>query len=410
MKTASPPICRILVDQAGNDLVLRRRTGSFADAAFLLLWLTIWTVVCVFLVVRLGQEPTFEHAVFSIPFLVAWPVGFAYFLTAFLGFERLQVGSDGLEHRTLTGRRLVPLGEVKGIAHCRKIIKDEDGIRTEHSLMIETMGRPIRFGQGPGRARATMAGRSAPRPPPALAPEQSIEHHPEEAAKPGVRIEVLGPDRPVPGPPSDSTIRLRAHDWDGREFVRRGTFSPTGLGTVTALALFWNGGVGIFVMRLFERFTWGDFLFLLPFEAIGLVFFAVWVLVLLAPFMVQRWVIGPRDASTRFSCLGLGRTQRFDVTKIVRVELRCDSPGPGKEDDTPYSLRFVGGDGREPIAFCGFTEGEARWVGGVACDMLEGSLPEVRGRRLSHRGGDASLWDRGARRLTRCRIASRLAA
>jgi hypothetical protein len=147
-------------------------------------------------------------------------------------------------------------------------------------------------------------------------------------------------------------------------------------------------------MRLFERFTWGDFLFLLPFEAIGLVVFAAWVLVLLAPFMVQRWVIGPRDVSGRFSCLGLGRTRRFDVTKIVRVELRWDSPGPGKENDTPYSLRFVSGDGREPIAFCGLTEGEARWVGGVVCDLLKGSLPEDRGRSLSHRDGDASLWDR----------------
>ena len=148
-------------------------------------------------------------------------------------------------------------------------------------------------------------------------------------------------------------------------------------------------------MRLFERFTWGEFLILLPFEAIGLVFFALWVLAVLAPFVVQRWVIGPRDASTRFSFLGLGRTRRFDVTKIVRIELRCDSPDPGIENDTPYSLRFVRGDGREPIAFCGFTEGEARWVGGVAFDILKCSLPEDGGRsRSSHRDGNASLWDR----------------
>jgi hypothetical protein len=393
MKTASPPICRIHVDQAGNDLVLRRRTGSFADAAFLLLWLTIWTAACVLLVVRLGQEPTFEHVVFTIPFLVAWPVGFAILLTAFLGFERLRVGSDGLEHRTLSGRRLVPLGEVKGIAHCRKIIKDEDGNRIEQSLMIETMGQPIRFGRGlDERERRWLVDRLIGQLR-ALAPEQSIEHQPEEAAKSGVRIEVLEPDQAVPGPPSDSTLRLQAHDCDRREFVRKGTLSPTGLGIVTALALFWNCGVGTFAIRLVERFTPGDFLILLPFGAIGLVLFAVWVLVLLAPFMVQRWVIGPREASTRFSCLGLGRTRRFDVTKIVRVELRWDSPGPGKEDDTPYSLRFVRGDGREPIAFCGFTEGEARWVGGVACDVLKGSLPEERGRSQSHRGGDASLWD-----------------
>ncbi len=93
MKTASPPTCRILVDQAGDDLVLRRRTGSLACAAFLLLWLTFWTVgLRILLVVRLGQEPTFELAVFSIPFLVAWPVGFACLLMAFFGFERLRVG------------------------------------------------------------------------------------------------------------------------------------------------------------------------------------------------------------------------------------------------------------------------------------------------------------------------------
>ena len=225
MKPACQPVFRVLVDQAGNDLVLRQRTGSSADAAFLLLWLTFWTVACVLLAVRLCQEPTFEHALFSIPFLVAWPVGFALLLTAFLGFQRLQVGSDGLEHRTLMGRRLVPLGEVTGVADYRKVIKDEDGIRTEHSLMIETMGRPIRFGQGlDERERRRLVDRILAHLR-ALAPERAIQHHPEVVAKSGVRIELLRPDRLVPGPPSDSTIRLRAHDSDSREFVRKGIFS-----------------------------------------------------------------------------------------------------------------------------------------------------------------------------------------
>ncbi len=393
MKTTSPQRCRVLVEQAGNDLVLRRRTGSLAVAGFLLMCLTIWSVGCVLLVARVCQEPTIEHAVFSIPFLVAWPVGLGFLLTGLLGFERLHVGPDGLEYRTLTGRRLVPLGEVKGIAHSRRTIKDEDGIRIENGLMVETLGRPIRFGRGlEERERRWVVDRLVGHLR-ALAPGQPIEHYPEQAKKSGVRIELLGPGQAIPGPPSDSTIRVRAQDWDGTEFVRRGTFSPIGLGTLTALTLFWNGGVGVFVIKLLERFTWFEFLILLPFEAIGLALIAIWVMALLAPFMVQRWVIGPREASTRLSCLGLGWTRRFDVTEIVRVELRWNSPSPDNENDTPYSLGLVGVDGRELIAFRGLTEGEARWVGGMACELLKACLQEERGRSPSHLDGKASLWD-----------------
>ena len=192
----------------------------------------------------------------------------------------------------------------------------------------------------------------------------------------GVGIELLGPNRPVPGPPSDSTVRLRAQDWDGTEFVRRCSISLTGLGTFTAFTLFWNGFVGAILMSNYKFFAWHDFLFFSPFVAVGLMSLAGWVMALLTPFMVQRWVIGPREASARFSCLGLGWTRRFDATEIIRVEVRWDSPSPDKEDDTPCTLSLVGVDGREWIALRDLTDGEARWIGGMACEMLRGSLPK----------------------------------
>ena len=393
MNAAIPPGCRFLVDQAGDDLVIRRRLGSTAAAAGLLLWLSFWTVACVMLVARVWREPTIEHAAFSLPFLVGWAVGLAFFLTMLLGFERLRVGPGGLEHRTLMGRRLVPLGEVRGLGDSRKVIRDDDGERIEVGLMVETAGRPIRFGRGldePGRRWLIERLLGQLR---ALAPGQPIEHHPGKAAKAGLRIEYLGPDRPVPGPPSDCTVRLRDRDRDGAEFARRGTFSPGGLGTATALNFFWNGGVALFAIKLLEDFEWAGFLLFLPFAAIGLLFFSCWVAALLAPFMAERLAIGPREVSSRSSCLGLGRARHLDAAEIARVEVEWAPTDPDKEDDAPCSLRLVGGDGRALVGWSGLTEGEARWVGGLACEMLKGSLPGPGRWGPSHGDGDASLWD-----------------
>ncbi len=203
-----------------------------------------------------------------------------------------------------------------------------------------------------------------------------------EATEPAVRVDVLKPERSIPDPPTDSTIRLNV-GCDGTEFVRRCAFSLTALKSITFITfinLFWNGILGVFLMMLLKKFEWFLFFFLIPFEAVGLALLTAWLATLLAPFCVERWVIGSGEAATRFSFLGLGWTRRFEAKDLGRIELRKGALGRGEEIDAPCSLGFVSREGRDLLVADGLSEGEARWMGGVACNALKGWLPKDGGQ------------------------------
>ena len=401
VEVARPLKCRVHIKQAGEDLVLRRRTGSFAGAGFLLLWLTGWTVACVFLVGAVAREPTPEHIIFALPFWSSWLFVTLSLAWLLFGSENLRIGPDGLEYRSRAlvplRERHVPLHEIRGVSHYSRVV-DHEHDRTEHGLMIETLGKPVRYGQGVEPMEWLWLADRLHRHLQALVPDRTIEHRPEGAVEKSVRIEVIRPEWDIPDPPSDSRIQSRT-DWDRLDFVRRGSFSLAALGTVTFLNLFWNDIVAVFVMQLLKEFQWFLCILLIPFEVIGLGMFLSWWAVLLAPFRVERWSISPGEISTRFSILGMGISRRYDAQELGRIELRKGASGwnlrqalQGDEADTPYSLGLVGRDGRDRLVIDGLTEGEARWVGGVACDVLKGRLPKDGGAATG--GEAASLWDR----------------
>lgn len=402
MEVARPLHCRVRVQEVGDDLLLSRRMGSFAAAGFLLLWLTGWSVGCVFLARLVAREPTPEHIVFALPFWSSWAFATISLAWLLFGSETLRIGPDGLlyESRALVPlrEREVPLHEIRRVAHYAKV-HGKNG-RTEHGLMIETLGKPIRFGQGIEPMERLWLADLLHRHLQALRPDQAIEHRPEGAMKESVQIEVLRPGRGVPEPPTDNGVRSRA-DWDRLDFLRRGSFSLAALGSVTFVNLFWNGIVAVFVLELLEQFQWSLCLFLIPFEVIGLGIFLSWWAVLLAPFRVERWSIGPGEMSTRHSILGMGFGRSFDAQELGRIEMRRGANGrrfrltpQGEETDTPYSLGFVGRDGRDVLVIDGLTEGEARWMGGAACESLKGWLSKDGGATPAHSDEVTSLWDR----------------
>jgi hypothetical protein len=284
---------------------------------------------------------------------------------------------------------------------------DTENGRAEYGLRVETLGRPLRFGQGVDPAERHRLAELLVRQLRAFDPDRPVDHRPDASAKPAVGVEVLRPAGVLPEPPSDCSIRSQP-DWDGTVFVRRGTYSLTALGAVTFACLFCNGIVGVFVIQLLTEFQWFLFFFLIPFEAVGLALVARWLAALLAPSRVERWVIGPGEVTGRCSVLGVGRTRRVEATEVGRVELRKNARGrrwfvpdeegewfvPDEEGDTPYSLGFVGRDGRDLLVIGDLTEGEARWVGGVACDVLKGSLPKDGQPTPPLHGGRDTLWDR----------------
>jgi hypothetical protein len=174
----------------------------------------------VFVIAHATRAPTLGDILYNI-FGIAMCIPVAcYPLRWFLGTERLRVGPDCLDYQSRAliplQERHVPLGEIKGI---------------DYSLKIETLGKPVRFGQFIEPRERRWLADLLQRHLQALMPDRVITLQPDLGAvtKLTVPIEVLGPAGATPEPPSDCAIRLYT-DRDRIEFVRRRAFSLVSYG------------------------------------------------------------------------------------------------------------------------------------------------------------------------------------
>jgi hypothetical protein len=106
-------------------------------------------------------------------------------------------------------------------------------------------------------------------------------------------------------------------------------------------------------------------------------------------FRVQTWIVAGSDIASRSSLFGIGRTRRRRMPTLDRVELREAGSGSAADPDTPYSLTFVGRDGKDLFTIADLTEGEALWIGGELCRWL----PPGAMASLGTAGATAALWD-----------------
>src|SRR5690349_12905584 len=99
MGSTEPTGWQVAVEQAGDELVLRRRTASSLPRGpllrgFLRLWLALWSIGCVglLLVAVLHRSP--QLLLMACPALAAW----AFVLQLLTGRERLRIGPGGLDY------------------------------------------------------------------------------------------------------------------------------------------------------------------------------------------------------------------------------------------------------------------------------------------------------------------------
>jgi hypothetical protein len=355
-------------------------------ATFLVAWETVWTFGCVMLVRQALDQATLEHILFAIPFLAAW-VFVALVVTYMLsGFETIEVGPDGLEYCWgLLGlalwHRRIPRNEIKGVRSYEHLVEDGEGGTTLcREVKIESIGRALCFGRPIESYECTWLA-------------DRINQH----------LQTLEPVAAAPDDelPSDSTFR-RLELWNGVELRQRSRLDLAAIGLSTAICAFWNCIVGIFVLHLTRQFQWFLFLFLIPFELVGLMLLAAWASVITAPITVRRWVLGPEEIEARVAILGLGRTRRLDVSDLGRVEFRKGAnPGkrwgkaanqaPAPEKDSPFAVALLDHDDCERLVIEGLTEGEARWLHRTFCETYQGALARPVPRTAPSTQG---LWDR----------------
>src|SRR5271166_4518071 len=232
MDISKPQRCWVHVEQVGDELVLRSRAQLFTAAGWLALFLLLQallllTALWVAPFAHARRAPTLGDILYNI-FVIAMFIPVAcVVLWWFLGTERLRIGPDGLDYQSRAliplQERHVPLGEIKGI---------------DYSLKIETLGKPVRFGQFIEPRERRWLADLLQRHLQALMPDQVITLRPPDLG--AVTIEVLGPAGATPEPPSDCAIRLYT-DGNRVEFVRRTAFGLVSYGFTPLYLILYHG-------------------------------------------------------------------------------------------------------------------------------------------------------------------------
>ena len=144
--------------------------------------------------------------------------------------------------------------------------------------------------------------------------------------------------------------------------------------------MFWDGIVGMALWELVHDFRWILFLFLIPFEVIGLGFVVLLFLALTAPAWRNEYTFAVSEITCCYRAFDLGRTWRYAVRAVSRLELLHDDESDAWRDqahrlkgDGDYALAFIGEENEQILVIGSLTEGEARWM----ADTLFHDLPSM---------------------------------
>jgi hypothetical protein len=391
---------RAAFERSGERIELHFRFRQWVAGCFIIIWTIGWSAGCVGLIGKVIRDPRAFNFLFAIPFWAAWIVALFILLFIFFGREEFVLDHRGATFRSIAivslRTRFTPLDEIKGFEIIRKVV-DSDSGRTQPLLEMRTMGRSLQFLQGTDLQELQWLRRQLNEHLDLL--KQAVAY--AMAGIPGTVPQAVAPPRIEPGnsqpltlaerpiaPPSDSRW-VYSEDIDDFTFIQSGRWSYGPIGGLLFVNLFWNGIVAVFLAPLLgfapngQRIAgigrWGMFIFLIPFEAIGLTMFTYLLAALFEPVRRSSWTFAQTSIEYRLQWLGLGRTRRWEVVRLDRIEIRCDekvpkrtfraslkSIGNGQGDSgSNYRLQLIGRDNRALSSIDNLTEGEARWMGDV---------------------------------------------
>jgi hypothetical protein len=380
-----------------DTVVVHKRRGG-GPWAFLLLWLLGWTVGCVLLLVQILKEPSLGMFAFAVPFWASWLLVAGLLVWMLFGKETLFLDRDEAIFRRTAFIRLseiiVPRKEVQGFRECRSNHSEND--KYLWGIEMVTLGKPVRFAfRLPDRERAWLihqlnrfleaSGPDAPRqflrPPPTIARNAS-SHESSFSKRAPVAPELLTFESTLAEPPTDCSWHL-TEDSDAFALGQKGRLNIAALAILLFLNAFWNGIVSVFVMVLFGLMPinnapqgwqwWGLFVFLIPFEAIGLVIFGALGFVVLEPWRRTAWRFDwdriVRQTRWPVYCY----TRAWQVLHLDRLELRrrrgSNSSAPTDlTGEMPFELAFVTSDNVDLCDIRKLTEGEARWLARIVLE------------------------------------------
>lgn len=350
---------------------LPQRSGA---GCFLLLWLTGWTVGCVFLAGMVINDPSIGSIAFAIPFWASWLFVAGLLAWWWFGFETVRISNDEVAiTRTVfsytLSERKIPLGEVKSAQGCLSSYQENDEFL--HGIEISTLGQPIQFGfRLPHHERLWLI--------------QQINRVLDSLLD---RVETNGPPaKPVMESraelPSDSTWS-REDEFDAIVFSQSGRFAIVAVLGLLFINAFWNGIVSVFVLGLMGFGPdnaappqgwewWGLFLFLIPFEVIGVFMFVGLVLALADPLRRTQIEIDSEQIRERTRWLFVSFKRTWDIDRLNRCVPRgAEVKDPNRSwrldkqvvnSHLDFEVAMISPENVDVCVLGPFTEGEACWI------------------------------------------------
>lgn len=380
-----PPIkprrLRTPLDQDGDALSLTF-SQSAAGGCFLLFWLIGWSVGCLFLAAQVVLKPQLLMVLFGIPFWAAWFYVASLVLRMFFGRQRLSLSPEGasFESRVLKSAhvRRIPLQEIIDI-RLTETSDGDDGPRRQ--IEFVALGENLLIDPHVDGVEHRWL-------------VHQLNKHLEELRKRTGEAPPVAEDREDcrgTVPPSDSRWE-EPREESGLVFEERGRLDLSALGGLLFINMFWNGIVGVFLCVLIGNgagieiegrpqqagmppgMWWGLCLFLIPFEALGLMMLAALAAVLLEPLRITRWRFTDFGAACSMRYLSIGKTWEFSERPMDRLDIVKNSGGrkhswrdptriAGSRGDH-FSLLAVARDGTEICRVRDLTCGDALWMKG----------------------------------------------
>ena len=352
------------VRQEGYRQVIQQRTswldlfGRIFASLFMTVWLSGWTVGCVMMIYGLVTNFSWFLLLFSIPFFIGWFAGASFWVASLFGKQELILEKDHLE---FVFSVLIPVMR-KQIPYEEIVSVDLTTTNRSSAIKIETTGKPMNFGSG---YRLEVL-------------EELQEHlldaipNASGATKPDLA------DDPVPL--QRRTIKPESSQWhldagigqNETKFLNRGAFQLGAICVLLGFTLFWNGIVGVFLVKVIQAWRGlGDqpasvmeTVFLIPFVLVGGVMFLLLLFTFLEPFRQTVYGFSSREIYRQFGYFGFSRTKIWPVMHAVTMELELKTEfedEPELNDGMNYLLKF-NQENEKLMEIGGLTLAEACWI------------------------------------------------
>jgi hypothetical protein len=368
-----PARTRMRLERRGAEMELHRRGWGVGATGFLIVWLIAWTAGCAMLAGQCIRQPQAFMLLFATPFWASWFAVAGYIAHSLFSFERLSIGRGGAQLLKgigpwTTRRRQIPLSELRRAKRFKSSYEVNEN--PVYGVQIRTVGKPITVAVGVDSDErewliATINQQLA-----VLGAGTSVGEESNENTE-----SVPLRDNAGHKPPSDCTWEM-SPTVTGIEFVRRGRFKLGAFAGLTFLNLFWNGIVSVFVATLVGLAPvdqtmgrgewWFLFFFLIPFEAIGLMFVWFWLASLTMPAWREQLTLDRHEIMFHFSVFGIGSTRQLATVELSAMDVRRKptkkSINSALHEEGEWDIVLAGKSNRELLRLAHLTEGEATWI------------------------------------------------